>query len=527
MPSYLHSGDLGDIIFALPIIRKLGAGPLYFTSGFGTREAMTEPRINFIRPVLLAQPYVTAVEAHKGQKVSHDFTGFREGYVTDVPVGVIQNRHVAPFARADFKTPWLSFADAPQHGRPVFSRTERYNNPDGEALWRKIVARCPNALFVGTKAEHERFEATFKAGSELVPISTGLDTARAIAGASIFCGNQSFANSIAEGMKIKRIVEHCVKQPDAFWPDENAVRLHKLADWPFGGESAGLVFALQVSPHEIEQAREMARLIVDIEKEPRGDVEFCLAIRDDVDANAAAEIEAILKQRFPAFTLRSKRYGRGWPDGCNDLWQSTMMQLGQWARGGKTKCEAVVTFEPDCIPLRLDWINRLKQEWVRVRDLGKMAFGTVHDAGGTAGLHINGNMVLDIHAIKRFPQLQSSHGCWDCFHAKLFLENGVDSPTIIQRYGERRDLTPEDFAGFRSKGGDEVPAFIHGIKAMSRFDAVRSFLFGPAASASAPPAGGKDPEGGSTPPGDQKPQETGAGGKEGQDHKTTATEGAL
>lgn len=61
---FLHSGDLGDIIAALPTIRKLGGGELIITespSQYSVRQSMRGERFDAIAPLIRAQPYITDI----------------------------------------------------------------------------------------------------------------------------------------------------------------------------------------------------------------------------------------------------------------------------------------------------------------------------------------------------------------------------------------------------------------------------------------------------------------------------------
>jgi hypothetical protein len=238
-------------------------------------------------------------------------------------------------------------------------------------------------------------------------------------------------------------------------------------------ENTPLLLALQVFPGDVCEGFQLARLIVDLEPSRRSDIEIMMCLRDDVSEEDSEAFVTIFSSKFKINTLRSKRAGRGWPDGCNDLWQSSMEQIGQLRTQGGLAADGVLTFEPDCVPLRRDWLDCLRREWFRTKSDDKLACGTVQKDDDTPW-HINGNMVIRCDALLRFPQLRTATGPWDCCHAELFMEHGIDSPFIVQRYDEHRELTETDFAGISKDG--HLPAFIHGIKAASRFEVVRRLL---------------------------------------------------
>ena len=52
MKTFLHGGDLGDVIYALPAIRALGGGCLYLSEANYGREPLTAARRDVLVPLL-------------------------------------------------------------------------------------------------------------------------------------------------------------------------------------------------------------------------------------------------------------------------------------------------------------------------------------------------------------------------------------------------------------------------------------------------------------------------------------------
>lgn len=225
-----------------------------------------------------------------------------------------------------------------------------------------------------------------------------------------------------------------------------------------------LILALQCCPLDAHMALELVKLIADIEIQTRGagrdDVEFCLAARKDTPREL---VEAAQKNALRAFgkchVIYCKRHGVGWPVGPNDLWAEIMMRLSIMAKEGKTKATGVLTFEPDCIPLRADWIDIMRETWLGANELRKReAVGHAHDNN-----HINGNGIFDIRITKNHPEMNGSdpNAGWDAFHGELLCRIGEDTDAIYQLYG-LRDYTEEVLSAVR-KGG-VIPALLHGTK---------------------------------------------------------------
>lgn len=477
--TFLHSGDLGDIIYALPTIRQLGGGKLYLANGHGkhgTRQPLTDQLIESLKPLLIAQPYISAVLPHKGEKVAYNFTGFRHIYEPKRTLAETQRIHVSPLQTVDFRTGWLTVTldNRDIHDKPVIARSMRYRNPDWDGIWPDIREKYKKAIFVGTEEEHADFESRF-GKIEHHKTTTLLDLAKVIAGGTNFIGNQSCPLAIAHGLRKAVIVEESKKQPDCRIVRDGARYIQNAKQWDLQVKPTKIMLALQFHPGDARDAIDLAQLIVDIEPEFNSYAEVAVCVTREVSGAIAETVRSIFAQKFKTHIIRSNRYGRGWPDGCNDLWQDSMFQLGELSRIRKTECNCVLTFEPDCIPGRADWINVLRAQWDEVKEEGKLAFGHVTSKGEPNAEHINGNMVLSIRAIEQFPQLIKSSGSWDMAHRKIFMANGIDSDAIIQFYAERRELSFEEVMSIRKNG--QIPALIHGLKTACGRNAIRKALF--------------------------------------------------
>jgi len=84
--TFRHSGDLGDIIYSLPLIRSLGGGILYLNpgkplpvpiDGIPTRKFTSRKTLGMIRPLLKAQPYLVDVREWNGEEVDYELDRFR------------------------------------------------------------------------------------------------------------------------------------------------------------------------------------------------------------------------------------------------------------------------------------------------------------------------------------------------------------------------------------------------------------------------------------------------------------------
>ncbi len=232
--TFKHSGDLGDIIFALPAVRALGGGILYLdpdggttsplvstTSGDPARTKLNAAAIDALRPLLLEQPYIQEVRSWKGQSVDYDLDQFR----THLALDNISDSHLAPFGLpfTERDKAWLSVAKPIViENRPiVISRTARYQS--NHLFWEHNLPQLlPLAVFVGYPKEHEIFEYAFGLHVEYYPTPDLMTLASVIAGCELFVGNSSLPHALAEAMKKPLVNEFFRVLPRTMFKREDA-----------------------------------------------------------------------------------------------------------------------------------------------------------------------------------------------------------------------------------------------------------------------------------------------------------------
>jgi hypothetical protein len=200
--AFYSTGDLGDIIAALPVIKQQGGGKLYLGPnhiGTGTREVMTHARFESIRPLLEAQPYLLEVgfmPQFDKAKIDRDLSTFRASGRTEKDnLATWQARHVG---RLNLNLdPWLTVGEAPWHGRVICSRSLRYRNPDFP--WALVIRKYGDKIgFVGTNEEYADFQQFGKV--ERLEAKDVLELARIIKGAELQYSNQSLPWWIGAGL---------------------------------------------------------------------------------------------------------------------------------------------------------------------------------------------------------------------------------------------------------------------------------------------------------------------------------------
>ena len=229
---FSHSGDLGDIIYFLPVMRALGGGHLGITrvrtGAVPTRRDLLENDLwRMLKTLLESQDYIDSVEPLDTRGTEVDGDAFREPFHTALRERFDEARDVNLVTWQAWahdvdpscqKTPWLTVAPNPV-SRYVFNRTDRYTNPDfaWDAVYESMSAET---VFLGSKEEYELFVS---AVGDVPYVETGtlLQAAEIIRGSECFVGNQSCLYAIAEGMKHRALLEVWPGNPNCLFERDN------------------------------------------------------------------------------------------------------------------------------------------------------------------------------------------------------------------------------------------------------------------------------------------------------------------
>jgi hypothetical protein len=205
---FYHTGDLGDIIAALPVIRQLGGGGLVVgNQGVGWRT-MEGARFNAIKPLIEAQPYISSVRfEYPPERVDFDLSGFRNVYSRHYNLSEAQAKWLNVInLNLD---PWLEVAPSElSRGRIIVARSGRYQNP--RFPWVQLVRFYGRRMsFVGFKDEFDAFVRSTGGIGAVSHIHTRslLEVAALIKGSDLFIGNQSCPCWIAMGLGHRMIQE--------------------------------------------------------------------------------------------------------------------------------------------------------------------------------------------------------------------------------------------------------------------------------------------------------------------------------
>ncbi|MBB3258027.1 hypothetical protein F4827_002893 [Paraburkholderia bannensis] len=222
--SGLHSGNIGDIVYALPTCRMLDVNHLILNvcadPGFGGR-VLTDQAAKALVPLLFAQKFVRRVTIIKSGVpwefanpadlgVDYILDSFRASFTN--PRLHLVYAHATPFnLMIDGARPWITIDAAPitdkvkQQPYIVVGLTNRYRRFD-HAYYEYIFRDVPadRVFFVGVGSDQiERRNI----GGTVFQTESFLDLAKLLANSALFIGNPSFAYAMAEGLKVNRLVE--------------------------------------------------------------------------------------------------------------------------------------------------------------------------------------------------------------------------------------------------------------------------------------------------------------------------------
>lgn len=226
-----------------------------------------------------------------------------------------------------------------------------------------------------------------------------------------------------------------------------------------------MLIALQFCPTDFPHAMRLARLIADIERTPRTDVEFCFAAR--FDCAPAPDAVKYLMLKFPVRIFNTTTRWTGWPGGPNGMARDVLAHAArEWA-----KQDGILLIEPDCVPMARDWIDQLRYEWSQHRCL---MMGAWRDSGPSCG-HINGNCIVSPDFADRVNLRGITQHCaWDCAIAPQVRHQWHSTGLILNRF---QSLGAEEEVLKWPDEGVKPPVLVHGFKDDSAYDiAVKKLL---------------------------------------------------
>lgn len=222
---FKHSGNSGDVIYALPAIYAIAENnPVHLflnpnvDAGYAKNVyhplgtvMLNAKVIAMLKPLLEYQSRIKACDTFSTQMIDVDLDLIR-AYPLVNGLGNITRWYFYLFAvNADLGLPWLEAPVNTDYANSiVIARSHRYRNPGIDFTFLK---KYNNLLFVGLPEEFADMQKMLP-NIEYAQVDDFLSMATIINSCKLFIGNQSFPFSIAEGLKVRRVLEVCYYCPN-------------------------------------------------------------------------------------------------------------------------------------------------------------------------------------------------------------------------------------------------------------------------------------------------------------------------
>jgi hypothetical protein len=233
--TFKHSGHSGDIIYSLAMVQRAyevyGKKAIYYikldvktdVKGHSMGATMVNKNtFEFLKPLLMQQPYIEDVLPYEGQQVDYDLDVFRTQHINLSANSIaLWNAYSYPDIYPDISKKWLHVPETcVKCLTPIVARSLRYTNPFIS------YAVIGDAYFIGMEEEYKFSKQQLNCKFEHLKVDTALGMAIFINNCPLFLGNQSMPFAIAEGLKVDRILEHYQACPNVIPVGGNAKIFH-------------------------------------------------------------------------------------------------------------------------------------------------------------------------------------------------------------------------------------------------------------------------------------------------------------
>lgn len=218
--NFVHTGNAGDVIFALPVLKKLHEivkeplnlflkinEPMRLSGGFVhplNNVMLNQATADLLQPLMLQQPYISSFGVLTDEHIDVNLSLFRQAGIRQDRGNIARWNFYTTGVTANLSEKWLFVEpDTTYSNSIVVARSQRYNNP---IIDHSFLAKYPDVVFLGVKAEYENMKKLVP-NIKWVQVKNFLEMAQIIAGSKFFIGNQSFPFSLAEALKVPRILE--------------------------------------------------------------------------------------------------------------------------------------------------------------------------------------------------------------------------------------------------------------------------------------------------------------------------------
>lgn len=214
--SFLHSGHTGDIINILPILKKLSKTHIcklyiqldlptgtYYPDHPAGQVFMNKNIYNMLYPLLKNQNYISLVDIYNNQNIDINFNIIRKLPIRLTFDSMKYGSHISGVQ------PDLTeiFLHANNHdklkNKIIILRSLRYQN---HFINYDFLNKYDEIYFIGTLIEYENLKHSIK-NLKFYECKDFLEMAEIIKSCKLFIGNSSLGFTLAEGLKVPRLLE--------------------------------------------------------------------------------------------------------------------------------------------------------------------------------------------------------------------------------------------------------------------------------------------------------------------------------
>ena len=222
--SFSHCGHLGDVINSLPAIKELSKNhkcDFFIHSekklensaknykGFGDEVYLKDKAVDMLIPLLANLPYIQKIKKLKNEKIDIDFNIIKKMPINFNIDSVRWYFHVTG-VHGNLNEPYI-YAEPHKtiKNKVVIMRNTRRKNYITNY---KFLKNYKDLLFIGLEKEYHDLKKDVPS-LEFYNCKDFLEVAEIIKASKFFLGNLSFGYTIAEGLKVPRLLESVPEFP--------------------------------------------------------------------------------------------------------------------------------------------------------------------------------------------------------------------------------------------------------------------------------------------------------------------------
>jgi len=236
MINFKHQPKLGDIIYSLPLIRKIkettGEDCNLFLDPispfFKGQKAIWTKQFEWLAPLIKDQEYINECKIYNGESIDYDLDKYMNtSHLTNGDrTSIVENHFKAfdvPFVKGTDDRKWLVASSHKYHPKVIISRSGNYHSKEN---YKQVLEEYPigERAFVGTLQEAQNFISDTRTFIQMYRAKSAKDLTNIINESNLFVGNQSLPLAIALGLGKKCLVEESEIYPNCIVGDYEAMK---------------------------------------------------------------------------------------------------------------------------------------------------------------------------------------------------------------------------------------------------------------------------------------------------------------